>query len=57
MDVPLPDTVNVSWDLFTLEFDQIYTTNVLPCYGNSTGSILFLLTTLQDSHHTLIVLL
>ena len=33
------DTVNVSWDLFTLEFDQIYTTNVLPCYGNSTGSI------------------
>ena len=33
------DTVGVSWDLFTLDFDQINTTDVVPCYGNSTGSI------------------
>ena len=33
------DTIGLSWDLYILEFDQINITNVLPCYGNSTGSI------------------
>jgi len=33
------DVVNVSWDLYTLNFDQINLTHVVPCYGNSTGSV------------------
>ena len=32
------DTVNVSWDLFILNFDSIATTNI-DCYGDSTGVI------------------
>lgn len=32
------DTVNVSWDLYILNFDSIATTNI-SCYGDSTGSI------------------
>ena len=33
------DTIGLNWDLYILEFDQINITNVIPCYGNSTGSI------------------
>ena len=32
------DTVNVSWDLYILNFDSIATTNIY-CYGDSTGVI------------------
>ena len=33
------DDVNVSWNLYILDFDYINLTHVVPCYGNSTGSI------------------
>ena len=33
------DTIGLNWDLYVLEFDQINITDVVPCYGNSTGSI------------------
>ena len=33
------DDVNISWNLYILDFDYINLTHVVPCYGNSTGSI------------------
>ena len=33
------DTVNVMWDLYILNFDQINTTDVVPCYGDATGTV------------------
>ena len=33
------DTVNVSWDRYILNFDQINVTNVIPCYGDASGTI------------------
>ena len=32
------DTVNVMWNLYTLDFDP-NTTNVLPCYGDAAGTV------------------
>ena len=36
---PASDTVNVMWDLYILNFDQINTTDVVPCYGDAAGTI------------------
>ena len=33
------DTVNVMWDLYILNVNQINLTNVVPCYGNNSGTI------------------